>query len=370
MREEDSKKIKLLYLHGRPGAHPVHRHLAESVATDFRFIDEPVRWQDKGRGILYNLSAWIINAFLFKQKKRYDAFLVDNLHLTIPIMRMFGLLNRKQKTIVHLGSHTLYFMYSGQFSRLNNYIHKLALRKYDALVCEGKMAQEIAKLLLKEKCPPTYTTYLGPRSSRSQLFKQCNPDLESNSLLIVAAGPEKFREFYKGLDIMVKSFGIAHASNPRLKLTILGSWKKEIIQELLSSVEDSAANAIKFAGSTATNEEYFSYLNSASLCYHCTRGDAFPTSTVEAMGAGLPTLVSEWTGTKEIVNNVDARLVVKLDVNEIAKGIEWYFSLTKEEKQKLSNASREAVVDYNEEAAVSHYKKTFEAIYKDLNLVK
>ncbi|MCE3260719.1 MAG: glycosyltransferase, partial [Bacteroidetes bacterium] len=275
MPEEKNNKPRVLYLHGRPGAHPVHAAFARAITPEFRFIDEPVRWQDQGKGIVFNLYAWLMNALRFNNRKHYDVFLVDNLHVTVPIMRILGLLRKNQKTIVHLGSHTLYFMYSGKFSPVNLWMHKLALRKYDALICEGKMAHEIAHLLLKEKCPPAYTTFLGPQSSRNQLLKKCQPALGNNNILIIAAGPEKFREFYKGLDIMFKSFRIAFSANPKLKLRILGDWKQEIKDSLLGELPSEAQAAVEFAGVKSGLEAYLSYLESSALCLHCSRGDAF-----------------------------------------------------------------------------------------------
>jgi glycosyltransferase involved in cell wall biosynthesis len=368
MQEEKNKDLRVLYLHGRPGAHPVHVAFAKAITSEFRFVDEPVRWQDQGRGIVFNLYAWFMNALRFKDRKKYDVFLVDNLHVTIPLMRMLGLLKKKQKTIVHLGSHTLYFMYSGKFSRINLWMHKLALRNYDALICEGKMAHEMARLILKEKCPPAYTTFLGPQSSRNQLLKTCEPELNSHNILIIAAGPEKFREFYKGLDIMFKSFQVAFTINPKLKLTILGDWKQEIKNDLLNQLSTEAKASVEFAGVKTGLESYLSYLKSSALCLHCSRGDAFPTSTIETMSAGLPTIVSEWTGTKEVVVKVDPRLIVPLDVNLIADKINWYFNLTEKEREELSAKGRKVTEAYNEEDAIKHYKETFKKICHDLKI--
>ncbi|MBA3663519.1 MAG: glycosyltransferase [Bacteroidetes bacterium] len=310
-----------------------------------------------------------MNAIFFRDRRKYDLFLIDNLHVTFPIMKMFGLLGKKQKIIAHLGSHTLFFMHSGKFSRLNLWLHKLTLRTYDALICEGQLAEELAKLILKEKCPPTYCTYLGPNPERSRLLRTCVPSLEGNTIVVIAAGPEKFREFYKGLDLMVSSFNLAYKTNKKLKLQILGNWTEEIKYGLLKEISEDAARAINFAGPQSNLKAYVSYLGSASLCLHCSRGDAFPTSTIETMIAGLPTIVSEWTGTKEIVAKVDNRLIVPLEINLIAQKINWYFGLSITERQELSDKGRTAVLKYNEPDAIEHYRSTLKKICKNLGLL-
>ncbi len=368
MLEEKTKKSLTLYLHGRPSAHPVHSAFAKAITQEFRYVDEPLRWQDKNRGTIFNLFAWFTNALLFKNKRKYDVLLVDNLHLTYPIMKMLGLLTKRQKTIVHLGSHTLYFMYAGKFSTFNLLLHKLALRNYDALICEGKMAEQLSKILLKEKCPPVYTTFLGPQKERTSKLKTLVPDFDKNNILVIANGPANFRQYYKGLDIMIESFKQAFESNNKIQLYIIGNWGLDTQKRLLQTFPKGAASAIHFVGLQNNLESYLSYFSLSSLCLHCSRGDAFPTSTIETMAAGIPTMVSEWTGTKEIVEKVDVKLIVPLNTSQIAERIIWYFNLSKQEKQTLSDKSRIATLNYNEEDALLCYQKTFEKICADLKI--
>jgi glycosyltransferase involved in cell wall biosynthesis len=365
MSEEKNKKINVLYLHGRPSAHSLHAIFAKSITSSFSYIDEFIRWQDKKRGTVYNLFAWVLNAFFLKEKKKYNVFLIDNLHVTFVIMRMLGLINKRQKLIVHLGSHTLYFMFSGKFSNINLWLHKVALSRYDALICEGQMAEDLSKLILKKKCPPTYVTFLGPESNRLLSLKACSPNFEKNNILIIANGPTEFREFYKGLDIMLKSFELAFQSNNKIKLYILGDWDLKILNNLLNPFSKEVQKAIHFEGSQINIE---SYVLISALCIHCSRGDAFPTSTIEVMTAGLPTIVSEWTGTKEIVEKISPLLIVPLETSIISERILWYFNLSKEEKQKLSDKSRIAAGKFNEKDAIVHYQNTFKKICNDLQI--
>jgi len=55
----------------------------------------------------------------------------------------------------------------------------------------------------------------------------------------------------------------------------------------------------------------------------------------------LPSIVSEWTGTKEVVNEVDKKLIIELNPKELANEIIWYFSLNNAKKTKLSIRSKE-----------------------------
>ena len=365
MLEKKDKLNSVLYLHGRPSAHALHSSLARSITNQFKFIDEPIRWQDKKYPGVLNLFIWIVNAICFKNKKKYDLFLLDNLHITPVFMRALRLITKNQKLVAHMGSHTLYFMYAGKFSRINIALHKWALQRYDAIICEGKMAEDFCKHLLKEKCPPTYVTFLGPLTKRIERLIKCTPDFKSHNILIIAHGPGEFRKFYKGLDIMIAAFYIAWKENPKLELNILGTWDQAIIQECLNGLSDEAISAIHFQSNRGDLEHFF---NNSALCLHCSRGDAFPTSTIEAMTAGLPTLLSDLTGTKDITTQIDLNLIAPLDIHSIASQIIWYFSLPEAEKQLLSGKGREIAKNFTEEKAIVHYQQVFNKIIEQCGL--
>jgi len=360
-------KGKILYLEGRPNAHPLHRRLAESLGCDIDFIDASDRWQDKGKSPLSNVISWFRNAkHLAKKYHNYDVFLIDNLHFTPVIMNMFFARPRK-KMLVHLGSHTLFFMKAKKFSAINLWLHKEALKRYNALICEGTMARNFVAELLAGKAPATYVTFLGTPKERLSVLKALKPNLESTTIVIIANGPSLFRLYYKGLDVMIKAFSLATKQQSNLQLKILGTWSNEVISQLLEELDCDVRHRIFFEGSVDHIDRYFS---DAGLCLHCTRGDAFPTSTLEAMTAGIPVILSEFTGTKEVLEQVDTKLITTLDEQGIADKIIWYYNLSFSRKQQISLASRSVAERYTESQAIIHYRSTFDIIYKDLGILR
>jgi glycosyltransferase involved in cell wall biosynthesis len=256
-------------------------------------------------------------------------------------------------------------MKTGQFGRLNLMLHKWALSKYDALICEGEMAQRLAKDILGDKCPPTYVTFLGPLASRAQLLHKVVPDLNSHNILIMASGPDMFRLHYKGLDLMLRSFTSLLEISPNARLFIMGRWIKEQLYDY--------APAELFNG-TEPKIVLLGYVNDItevlakmSVCIHLSRGDAFPTATIEAMSAGIPVILSNVTGTQDIVASVDNSYVLPLDEELLKNKIFNYFQLDIDQKKSLSNSFRKASESFTEENAVTHYKRTFSNVLAKLD---
>jgi glycosyltransferase involved in cell wall biosynthesis len=74
----------------------------------------------------------------------------------------------------------------------------------------------------------------------------------------------------------------------------------------------------------------------ASIYLHLGRGDAFPLSVEEAMLAGLPAIVSDQTGSKELVEAIGKNFVVPMQQEKIVKAVTDYFSSSYKRKIFLS----------------------------------
>ncbi len=361
------KNIKVAYIHGRPSAHPMHQKFAESVGGIFHHVDFRMRWQDKNRSILYRIISWFVCAFSFPNKKDYNIFLVDNLHFYPVIMKVLHLITRKQKIVAHMGSHTLYFIYAHRFSKFTEWLHIQALKRYDALICEGKMAEELVKKILGANTPKLYTVFMGIPDEHYPLEKSITTNLSGKNILFIGNGPNKSRMWYKGLDLMIAAFQSAKIKNTELTFTIVGDWEEEVKQELLNGCNEETKKAIHFNGSTT---DLGKFTKDASLYLHCARGEAFGITILIAMASGIPSIVSEWTGAKEVIEQIDKDLIVPLDENCIAEKILWYFNLPLEKKKLLSNKCREVVQGYTEEKAISFHQKAFTKLVKDFNLTE
>lgn len=319
-----------------------------------------MRWQDRKRSVLYRLTSWLVCAFSFPNRRKYDVFLVDNLHFMPVLMKMLGLLRRDQKIVVHMGSHTLYFMYADRFSWLNNWLHRKALARYDAVICEGQMAEELVRKILGARSPRLYTVINGIPGKHFE--KRTVPALADGALLFMGHGPEDHRAWYKGIDLMLDAFAEARRRKPHLTFTIVGEWSEPARTKLLAKYDNDTRKAVTFTGPTSDLD---SVARAHDLYLHCARGEAFGLTILIAMANGLPALVSAWTGAREVVQQVSEKLVAPLDASVIAARICWYLDLPEEEKGQLSARSRHSAEGYTEERAVAVHRQRFQEMLND-----
>ncbi|MFO0321510.1 MAG: glycosyltransferase [Bacteroidota bacterium] len=355
-------KKQILYLHGRPSSHFLHRGLANSLGVDSEFVDKKYRWQDQNFGPIKNFYAWFVNAFYYRKYVNYDFILLDGLHFSPIIAKKIGVLPKRIKIISHMGNQLPYFMLSNQLPLYSRILHKWLFNNYDYIFCEGDMIKEIIIKVNPNIKTPLLSVFTGPLNSRVELLRKLKPEFKNYNIITIASGPGEGRIYYKGLDIMIGSFIKAKKYLPLLKYYILGEWSNEDIKYLSATYRSEEFENIFFVGNKPDMTDYLKYIQNSDLSIHLARGDAFPGSTTEAMHAGVPVIISNYTGTKQILNQVNSNLIVNLSQDELAEKIIWYFNLPIEEKMELSSKLKEISIYYTEENAIKLYKETFNKI--------
>ncbi len=95
------------------------------------------------------------------------------------------------------------------------------------------------------------------------------------------------------------------------------------------------------------------------MYFHIARGEAWGISVTEAMLAGLPAIVSNETGSKEVVAKVDQNLIIPVNQKSAEQALLQYFSLSEDKREILSKKAKEVSSQYTEAAALKHFKNCF-----------
>jgi len=327
------KTKKILYLY--TGNHPVHRKFAESVTKD-------------------------IIPFSKNIPKDYDVYFIEGAYVLPVLLRKMGKINRNSKIIVLFADPRLYYLdkkikFSYKKKRayrmnpLRQKISKIALRDIDGAVCEGEINFE----LFKKFCPNIHVKKIIPFIWNERFIKllKVKPDLKTKNVLFVGNGPD---EYCKGLDFLIKIFKGFKKEFPEANLEILGDdW--DIKREWIG-------DGIYFRG----KKDIVPFLEKTSLLIHLGQGEGFGIQILEALLAGVPTMVSEGTGAKGVVGEIDSKFVVPLNEERVLTTMRKYFKSSLNYKKKLSEKGRDSVKRITQKKQIQEFKKQFEKLIEEI----
>lgn len=362
MEGKNYKNSKIAFIHGRPAPHSSHAFLAQSVNADFHLVDRILPYHElTNPSKLRKYSSWILNSIFFPDARDYDLILTEGPHTLPYIMKLLKLMSSHQKTASILGCETAFFLKTGYYPKSSQSFIKKVLFSFDALICLSKMQAEIMKEL-KIASASTTDIHLAHEvvdSERFDKFGNVTPKLEGKNLLFIGHGPSGWRGYYKGIEKLLETFSLVAKKHVDASLTVVGQWDADYVDSIISTVKY-GTDRIHFAGIQSNLVPYFEKVD---LCVHFTNGDAFPVATLEAIHAGVPTMVSEWTGTKEVISQINTHLVVPMNAEAISQRIEWYFSLSTEEKRKIAQTGRKIIEEkFNREIVIEEFRSAVNQI--------
>jgi len=328
--------MKTLFLYYDPNF--AHAEMAKALHADF--YPAPKLRSESSNMLLGGLS--ILKA-VCTLPKDYDVYFCEGTYIIPTLARKLGLLSKKARIVNILASPLLYYIKIGKIKGLRRNFALWLLKEVDLFVSIGEMEDKI----LKEILPNAKSIVVYPRPKKevvtALLRDKRLPDLNSHKILTIGS----ISAYYKGIDIVYKAFKIVKKEFPAAELFIVGR-----ISDLKNYI-DCSEKGIHCLGYV---ESLNDVIKKSALYLQIGRGDTFPLSTIEAMLGGLPAIVSEWTGTKEMVNRVNNNLVTKLNPQDVAKRVLWYFNLDHKTKMELSIRSRNEIKRFIKKDYLEEFK--------------
>jgi len=330
--------MKTLFLYYDP--HYAHAEMAKALNADF--YPAPKLRSESSNILLGGLS---IFKAVFTLPKNYDVYFCESTYIIPALARKLGLLNKKAMIVNILASPLLYYIKVGKIKGIRKQFALWLLKEVDLFISIGKMEDEILKEILPNA--KSIVTYPKPKKEviTSLLKDKRMPNLNSHRILTIGTNSA----YYKGIDIVYEAFKRVKKEFPDAELFIVGKMPD------LSNYVECNEKGVHCLGYV---EDLGMVIKNSALYVHMGRGDTFPVSCIEAMLGGLPAIVSEWTGTKEVVNKVNKRLIVKLNANDVAKRILWYFGLNYKTKDKFSIKSQHTVKHFIKNNYLKELKKS------------
>lgn len=352
VRKTATKRI--LYLYSNKSRHVVFEALANSLgATEYNADNMAINLNvrndfAKKLGFLY----WIPS--LKQLPKNFDIYLCDGTYRIPAFAKMLGIIRGKIVDIC--GETKFYKLKTRQISGIKRAFYIRLLKNVDVFIAPSKMVEGFIKDIL-----PKSKTILSYGFANPKLFpelrrkKATSPRLNSHNLLLIASITNEQRVQWKGIDILAETVSILKKSFPDVSLKIIGNYNPEIKNRYESNYP-----GLKFSEPIYQPVKLVTEIKNASLYVLPGRGDAFPSSVIEAMLGGLPAIVSEYTGTKEVTNKLGKQFVSPLNSKELAKRIAFYFNLKPGERKSLSRNSIKLALNFDKKTIISDFKYDLE----------
>ena len=345
------KMTKVLLIHS-PNLHEAHRMFAETIGADL----EPAYPKE--------LKSFRRFVEAFRRAKEYPDYPVYVLEGGMPMFPVY--LKKKKKDILVIGllaDETFINLIDRQphYSFAETFIHKISARCLDGAIADSPFVKSCAEKILEV---PIEIARPPISEENYKRLGKVKPNLESN--VIVSVGQPRYSI---GMDILLRQFRYVKNKFPYLELWIVGKGHPKEYEQ---------TEGVKVLGFVENLSEVF---EKASLLVHAGRCSSYSIATVEAMRAGVPVVVSNMTGAKEIVEKVEDEVKEELGlkyegnlfiqpIEKIADGMIAYYSSDEKERKLLSEKYRKESEEFEPEKGCKHFKEVFEKLLGKINITE
>ena len=320
--------------------HPIHRAFGESIDARFYEIEHRI---EKGQFPL--VSAFNLFSNSLSIPGNFQKILCESCYYYPAFKRRIGLLGKAK--IINLNGGPLYYhLLSGRLAGTSKNLLLDLLKEVDGHLVFGEYGLNLAKKLNVTK--PVKKVYPFIRPAVHKKLESVNPDLETHNMAIVATSDP----YCKALDVLFKSFNEVAGQYKDAHLTVITYMDANEIRAIPGFNAEKTTIMVNAPDISIP-------LAKSSLYLQPSRGDMFPVSCLEAMAAGVPSVVSDENGVCEVVEKIAWDMVIPVDHKRLTNSILSYFEKTSSERKELSKKSRAAVAQFNQKNMLDRFKKEF-----------
>ena len=229
------------------------------------------------------------------------------------------------------------------------YVQNISSKLFESIDAGLAVSELVKEYVLKLK-PNIRVEIVHPYITNEKYNDLINltPNLETHNIFCIG-NPRA----YKGLDLLVDAFNIVRKEIKDSKLFIRSSW--------FSHPKAEGVKLLDFIPKLS------SIFKNVSLYVQSSRFDPFSVSVLESMLCGVPVVITNMVGSKDIVKYLGKDFIRDVDPEDLANGILKYFSLSLSEKEKISKKAKEIAKKFNEETCIEMFKVKFMKILEYLN---
>lgn len=211
------------------------------------------------------------------------------------------------------------------------------LEGFDGIIADSKMMYDLLPRRAQRNAHVVFPSFEGK-------YLDIVPDPDSQSIAYIGALDER-----KGVDLSIEAFKLVRRAVPQARFLLIG---KGPLRDRYRDVEGA-----EFLGFV---EDPGVHLQKCALFLHLPRFEPYGVNVLEGMAAGLVPVVSEMTGMKWLLEDIDPGLVAKDPERAAAKLI----SLLEDpaRRRALSARCRQAVRGWDKERSLGDFREAFARI--------
>jgi L-malate glycosyltransferase len=223
------------------------------------------------------------------------------------------------------------------------WITKYTLNSSDCFICDCDTVRNLAKTITFYKDADIVQF---PWGIDLDIFKPGDDTLKLRSIKnwedsSVLLSTRMWEPIY-GIDVLLKGFFEAFTYNPKLRLVLLGDGSQA--SEIIEFIKMNNLENIVYSPGIANHDKLVDFFRSADIYVSCSHSDGSSVSLLEAMGCGLPVIVTDLESNHEWVNsNENGLLFVAGNPTAFAKAILEISNKNGEELNLISKNNREVV---------------------------
>jgi len=336
--------MNVAMVHYGDSPHPAHQGFAESINADIISCSS-----ENGTGLVSAGKEIVRGAQL-----EYDVLIAEGSRPLIPILTQ-GLF--QDCKVLYLCADQ--FFYDVNFSTGSNAAKtcaaNLVLRGIvDGIIAVSDFAGEFVRAAVGASIPMRVVHPYIQKSLFNEL-ENVSPDLRSMTAVTISSAPDGKVGRYKGVDLLVESWDEVRDKFPDATLRVVGEGHPEVYGE---------KEGVQLEGYVDSIADVF---RSASLYIQPSRADTYPVAVLEALRAGVPTIVTRTTGNRSEVRTIDPMLVSEPTPASLAEKIGYYLGSDLEYKEEVSQLARQRGGQYSPQRWKSAFRCEFESLVREIS---
>lgn len=289
----------------------------------------------------------------------------DLVHTHTPVASVVGRLAsskaRKNGTKVIYTAHGFHFFFGAPFINwaVLYPIEKLLAWNTDTLITINKEDYNTAinkkfklnDVILVNGVGINTDTFLPQTDSKKLLLRE-QYGYDKDDFILVYVGELSFR---KHQDLLINAAGNLKERIPKLKILLAGSG--DLLGKYKKQIEDlGVQKQVEILG---FRKDIINLMNLADVAVSTSRQEGLPVNIMEAMATGLPLVVTDCRGNRDLVTDNENGYVVQIDdIEQLSSSVEKLYN-SKELRKKFGEKSLGIIKKYSLENVLQEMKHVY-----------